>query len=197
MEKKLSAALLPVIIICHLIFFSINFYPKKNLIPKKPIVVNTLISKQNNINKIRPPKTEKNRSLSKDKLLNELKKSLSNIENNRKDNEKIYTPLTVPKNIHTLEVNNLDTKNNDSNYFNLLAAKLKKSLELPDKGKVKLDLTISNLGKVLKVNARYSESEKNKLYLIKHLMQLQFEPFLGKLKKENEYTFQLTFSNET
>ena len=72
-----------------------------------------------------------------------------------------------------------------------LASFLHTSLNLPEFGEVKIQMTIKKDGTVARLSVLQAESHKNKAYLEKHLPLLRFPLILDK-----EKTFTFTFCNE-
>jgi outer membrane biosynthesis protein TonB len=72
-----------------------------------------------------------------------------------------------------------------------LASFLHTSLNLPEFGEVKIQMTIKKDGTVARLSVLQAESHKNKAYLEKHLPLLKFPLILDK-----EKTFTFTFCNE-
>ncbi len=72
-----------------------------------------------------------------------------------------------------------------------LVSFLHTSLNLPEFGEVKIQLTVKKDGNVTRLIVLQAESQKNKTYLEKHLPLLKFPLILDK-----EKTFTLTFCNE-
>ncbi len=72
-----------------------------------------------------------------------------------------------------------------------LASFLHTSLNLPEIGEVKIQLTLKKDGTVARLHVLQAESQKNKTYLEKHLPLLRFPLILDK-----EKTFTFTFCNE-
>jgi outer membrane biosynthesis protein TonB len=72
-----------------------------------------------------------------------------------------------------------------------LASFLHTSLNLPEFGEVKIQMTIKKDGTVARLSVLQAESQKNKAYLEKHLPLLRFPLILDK-----EKTFTFTFCNE-
>ena len=73
---------------------------------------------------------------------------------------------------------------------------LHENLHLPDFGEVKLQLTLSQDGKVLKVVVLNTESEKNKSYLELQLPKMRFPRLEDPFANKSQHTFVLTFCNE-
>ena len=72
-----------------------------------------------------------------------------------------------------------------------LVSFLHASLNLPEFGEVKIQLTVKKDGTVTHLVVLQAESKKNKAYLEEHLPRLQLP-----LELEQEKTFTLTFCNE-
>ena len=125
-------------------------------------------------------------------LLQELEESIAKIDEKR---DKLYRrkKLEAPAAIEVLKIDALDTEKNtsDLSYAETLVVHLKQTLNLPDYGEVKIQLTLGKDGSVEKVVVVKSESEKNKRYLEDHLPRLKF-PSLNR----DMHTFVLTFCNE-
>jgi hypothetical protein len=102
--------------------------------------------------------------------------------------EKLYTPprlqLVVPK----IEE---PPSQEGSQSEEVLVAFLHGTLNLPEFGDVKIQLTLNRDGSVAKVVVVQAESKKNRAYLEDHLPCLKFPLIL-----EQEKTFTLTFCNE-
>lgn len=84
----------------------------------------------------------------------------------------------------------------EASYQEELVAYLKHLIQLPEKGDVKLQLTLTQEGKVTKVVIVSSLSEKNKTYLEKTLTTLTFPPFDQQFKGEKEHTFPITLKGK-
>lgn len=136
-------------------------------------------------NKKSPPLSQKQ------KTLQELREALSKIKH--KQNQISKLPLTLPQSINTLQI---DLSEEEGEYSAALVSSLKKKLELPEEGRVKLELILFNSGKMRKVNVLQAESEKNRNYLEQQLRSLTFPPFTKELKKKKEHSFILLFCNE-
>lgn len=81
-------------------------------------------------------------------------------------------------------------------YTQSLMQTLHHSLTLPEFGEVKIQLTLHQDGRVVKVIVMHAESRQNREYLEKNLPYLQFPSFTGDLSSKKESTFILTFCNE-
>jgi outer membrane biosynthesis protein TonB len=80
----------------------------------------------------------------------------------------------------------------ENSYPDRLAFYLQQLLSLPERGVVKLDLTLRNDGSVISVHIRSSESRANRDYIEKQLPTLTLPPFEGPYRKEAVHTFTLS-----
>lgn len=194
------------VVAVHLTFFFFDFKnkshpptPKKSIVvhtftprpPPKPKVVQYSPAPSKPTKKIE--KAKPNPLSKKNEILKELKESLTKIEKAEPPQQK--SVLTLPKNIQSLQIDQTE-KDEKTNYFVLLAQTLKEELELPEYGDVKLELTVLNNGRILKLRVLATASEKNQKYLELNLPRLILPPFNEDLKNEREHTFTLTFCNE-
>lgn len=89
-----------------------------------------------------------------------------------------------------------DVEINDSfwklGYRDELAARLQSLLKFPEKGQVKIKLTLERSGKVLKIFIESFGSKKNKEYIEKTVKNLNFPSFQGDFNEFSEYTFSIT-----
>lgn len=136
-------------------------------------------------------------------LLRELEESIAKIEDKSDKNRKAKNPdakgkLSTPMVLQIDALNGLAPENSDNaeNYASLLAQCLHASLHLPDFGEVKIELTLKQDGKVVKLKVLKTESEQNKKYLESHLPQLKLPHLNGSFAKQEEHTFVLNFCNE-
>jgi hypothetical protein len=147
---------------------------------KKPKVVTKKIAKK------APKKTPK-KKISKKKIQKALNKSLAK--------SKVVSKKGVKKAAPSKKVTKKDAGKDQSEYnlflsdvFNLLA----ESLELPEKGKVKLSITVRSNGSVAKLVSISSESDENLDYLLSNLKSLSFPTYT----KKEDRTFTIVFSDE-
>lgn len=112
----------------------------------------------------------------------------------------------LPKELGAMQIDALpvgDTGNpsdwgaQEISYREKVAGHLKKALKLPDFGAVTIKLTITREGKVVKVETTQSENSKNKAYVEREVMQLQFPRFGKEFPGSSEYTFQYHLHNDT
>jgi len=211
MNRRFRILILSVFL-THLAFFFFDFSKRKPPLPKKSLIVNTYThpeppppnprpsqkpppEKPKKIAQKHPPPAKKTaQALQKQKVLKELQETLAKIKIKQEEVQK--SPLPLPKSIDTLQIDRAEEKQEETSYFILLVSSLKEALELPELGKVKLELTLLNTGQVQTVRVLQTESEKNKRYLEQQLMFFGFPPFTEELKNERSHTFVLTFCNE-
>ncbi len=206
-EKPLI--LISCVVFVHLFFFLFDFKEKHSpLAPKKSIVVNTYLPpptkattpasppQAQQTTKIAPKKptalSRRSAPSKKNEILKNLKETLSKIETKAPPE----ASLPLPKQIQSLQIDHAEKKE-ETDYFISLAHALKEELELPELGEVKLELTVSYTGQVLKLRILQTLSEKNRRYLELNLPRLRLPPFSEDLKNENAHTFTLTFCNAT
>jgi hypothetical protein len=211
MNRRLGILIFSVIL-SHLALFFFDFSKRKAPLPKKSLIVNTYSrpeppppnprpsqkpppEKSNNISqKVPSPVKKTPQVLQKQKVLKELGETLEKIEIKKEDVQKLPLPLLKP--IESLQIDHIEEKQEETSYYILLASSLKEALELPELGKVKLELTLLNTGQVQTLRILEAESEKNKRYLEQQLIFFGFPPFTEDLKNERRHTFVLTFCNE-
>ena len=200
------------VVTTHLIFFSFDFLKHTPPSSKKSLIVNTYIPPP--AKKPSPPTTQSVPSIhhppttqpqkqstikkpslisQKQKILKELGETLEKMTSKQKAIEH-ESSLTLPPSIDTLQIDHVEEEHND--YFLMIAYILREKLKLPEYGMVKLELTLRNTGRVLKVSVLNAESNKNQWYLERQLPYMEFPPFTEDLKKERQHTFALTFCNE-
>lgn len=89
--------------------------------------------------------------------------------------------LPIPKPISFLSIENSDISHTQTleqvNYSSLLVQFLEDRLMLPEKGEVKLQLSLNKEGKVVSIDILKAESVKNREYLKNTLPQLSFPCF--------------------
>ncbi len=171
--------------------------PPKKVESKKAIPPKTPVQTKTN-KKVPEKKKQAKKGTSEaaipENLLKELEQSFRNIESKSKPSLK-KNKLDLPKNISKLEIDQSDLIENqadDSSYYSSLIRRLQDELHLPEHGEVKIALTLKRDGSVIKVQVIKAESEKNRLFLEKHLPKVTF-PHFPFDKQEN--TFILTFCN--
>jgi len=84
----------------------------------------------------------------------------------------------------------------ERSYYEELVSRLKLHLRLPEYGPVKLKLTLSQDGKVMRLVVTSTKSKKNREYVEKMLTKLSFQRFGDNFTGQKEHTFSLKLSNE-
>lgn len=124
-------------------------------------------------------------------LFNQLQESIAKIEQNR-HKEVPQGKLTVPTHFLKVEA----SENDEGNEFtSLLIECFQKELRLPEVGEVKVELTLRQDGSLVEMKLLSKESQFNAQFLEKALQAMQFPSFKGKLAKQKEHTFVITFCN--
>lgn len=85
----------------------------------------------------------------------------------------------------------------EQSYEEILAARLKMLLTLPDYGDVKVKLTIERSGGVVSATVLRSESADNRTYVENILPTLRLPPFGKNFGVEPQHTFQIVLSNDS
>jgi hypothetical protein len=135
-------------------------------------------------------------------LVQELEESIAKIEDHSgkmKKNQK-FIGKRAPSRSNPLQIDQLDFKEEASesnDYVDILVRQLHVSLNLPDFGEVKIELTLRQDGTVAKLKVLNAESQQNRKYLEAKLPQLKFPQLSGFKPEEKEHTFVLNFCNET
>jgi outer membrane biosynthesis protein TonB len=96
----------------------------------------------------------------------------------------------------TIESDGDEFSGGERTYYDELIHRLKLALRLPDHGSVKVKLTLSSDGKVVRVSIVSSKSSKNKSYIEKTLPTLSFPKFGSNFSGQKEQTFRLNLCNE-
>lgn len=146
--------------------------PKKTETPKKTEPIKkTETTKQSPVAKADPRKKE---------LIALAKESIAKIQQNRA----------------TFKADSNASNSLVPDYRDELTARLQMMLRLPERGDVRIKLTLSRMGKFVKMEILSSDSTVNKKYVEKTLPTLQFPPF-GKELNSAECSFNITLSSET
>ena len=207
--RRKTLILISCVVFVHLFFFLFDFKESRTPpTPKKSIVVNTYVPPPPKAAPPMPkPRTQQTAKVAqkkpviapkksapskKNEILKDLKETLSKIETKAPPK----ASLSLPKHIQSLQIDHADKKE-ETDYFISLAHALKEELELPELGEVKLELTVSHTGQVIKLRILQALSETNRRYLELNLPRLRLPSFSEDLKNENTHTFTLTFCNAT
>ena len=152
--------------------------------PKKKAPTNKVPKRKKVIAKKAPPKKKPVKKLSKKKIQNKLNKSLASAKPH-------YVGKKSPAKKNTK--NDAGKEKSEYNkYLQTVAGILRDALTLPEKGKVKLTITTSPLGKISKIVTQSSESACNLSYLEENLAKLT----LPKYKKKEDRIFTIVFCDE-
>lgn len=132
-----------------------------------------------------PSKPDPNR----EKLKQMMQQSLASLDSSPHDHAK-----TEPA---TRQIGALASEalNFESAYQDRLAALLQSALTLPEKGDVKLSLTVTRSGSVKSVSVKNAASERNQHYVEEALPGLLLPPFENHFKGENAHTFSITLTS--
>lgn len=152
--------------------------------------------------KVQPPKSVEPEQSIPQELLDELEESIAKIDQKRdnlyrKKNTGASTgvPHRLEKDL-AIDIPQLQTGDGEGEYQEALVSYLHQSLNLPEFGEVKIQLTLNRDGTVVKLVVLKTESEKNKKHLEAALPLLKFPPLGGLYSKKQQQTFVLTFCNE-
>jgi hypothetical protein len=171
--------------------------PVKN-IPQKENKQTPNKKKQTTATKKTPPVAKKEPlSPNVSHLLQELEETIAKIDQKR-DKDIPLKQIEAPKWINSLKIDAIKEISDDSaqvdfNYQDTLIQVLRESLDLPELGEVKMEITLNRDGTVVKLRVLAAESEKNRIYLEKNLCSIKFPPFDI---NESRKIFVLTFCNE-
>lgn len=205
-----------IVLIGHLWFTFYNFKdawspspPKKSIIvhtysppkpkpkPKPSPPQITAVKQKKVLPQNKKPAPAKQAKPNKNTLKN-LEETLAKIEA-MQDKTKNNIKLSVPESIPKLNIDrpiSIESESKTSDYLSLVVQHLKTQLELPETGKVRLQLTILQSGQIKSMKILASESEKNQHYLEIHLKTMQFPPFTDDWESTYEQTVIITFCNE-
>jgi hypothetical protein len=140
-----------------------------------------------------PSSTKKTKPVISEELIKELEEGIAKID---AKNEKIVREnrLDAPKWIPQFQIETGLFE--DANSFGQdLIECLQNTLELPEKGEVKVELTLKKEGSFVELKILHSESKKNKQFLEEELKKIHYPGFKGNLKNEKEHVFVITFCN--
>lgn len=157
---------------------------------KAPPIADKKLAKEKNPPTKKP--AEEKRGKMSHKLLEELEESLAKLDAKPEKKSQAQSNRNLPKPIGSLRSASEDASE-ISDYQSSLAAYLQQSLNLPEYGEVKIQITLNQNGSVAKLVVLKTESEKNRKHLETSLPHLRFPRLEGKKKQE---TFVVTFCNE-
>lgn len=154
-------------------------------------------SKKKRVQKKAKPKKLARKKNTKKKIQKALKKSLAQKKPHSKSKQNTKTFKAGKK--KSLVGKKKNTKKDAgkgqreyNQYLQTVVQTLKDSLTLPEAGKVKLAITVSETGKIIKIVSLFSESASNLTYLKEYLPALSLPKYA---KKENR-TFTIVFCDE-
>ncbi len=134
---------------------------------------------------VAPAKKQSSAQPNQEKLLALMEQSLATLET--QPQKVAQTVVAAPK-IAALKSECLE----EGVYQDLLMTYLQEALEFPEKGEVKLRLTLSRTGSVTAVSVVTASSSKNQSYVTASLPTLQFPAFESHFKGEKSHTFSVT-----
>jgi len=129
-------------------------------------------------------------------LVQQLQESIAKID--QTDHKESAKPtLPTPKLLKEPPKLKIDEENlgQECVFVATLVQCLRSTLDLPEVGEVKVELTLRRDGSFVKVKVLQSESEKNKRFLEQELKTITFPSFTGELNNEKEHAFVITFCN--
>jgi outer membrane biosynthesis protein TonB len=129
----------------------------------------------------------------KEKLIAMMQKSLSTLDGGK---QHTTTPLPThhPVAIEALASESLSSF--EARYEEELIAYLEALLSLPEKGEVRLKLTVKQGGDIQKIEIIKASSQRNKEYIEKNIALCSFPPFGKHFKGEESHTFTITLLSE-
>lgn len=123
----------------------------------------------------------------RDKLVQMMQQSLSSL-----NKETPAAKTSSPKQISTLASEALSF---ETAYQDQLITFLEQALTLPEKGDVKLSLTLNRAGHVQAVSVKQTTSERNRTYVESTVPTLLLPPFDKQFKGESTHTFSITLTS--
>ncbi|MCH9627997.1 MAG: hypothetical protein S4CHLAM2_16460 [Chlamydiales bacterium] len=125
----------------------------------------------------------------KEELVRMMQKSLSSLDQPSKPTS---TPTKTTKPIGPLASEALHF---EAAYQDRLIAFLENALTLPEKGNVKLALTVNRSGMITQVHIKEAASSRNRSYIETSLPELLLPPFTDQFKGESTHTFSITLTS--
>lgn len=174
--------------------------PKKEIKPqetktiekKKPVAVAKPKKEANKVVNKPAPSSPSDSRLEQVAAL--MRQSLEKLENPSKVTPKTPTKATTtPSKLSSLASESLAQ---DATYQRDLVAYLEDALEFPEKGKVRIKLSLKRDGGVQKLEIVETSSEKNKKFVETQIPGLSFPPFGRNFGSEIVHTFSITLSSE-
>lgn len=130
-------------------------------------------------------------------LLDELEESIAKIHKKPDKEYSNRTNSTQKIAAPTLRSTSITLATNvSSDYQSKLIACLHETLHLPEHGEVKVELTLSSDGRLLRLQVLSAESKRNKTYLEDQLHHVTFPPISSGNSSTKEHSFTLSFTHE-
>ncbi len=169
--------------------------PQLKPLPKKPKIKAAATP----VKKTHQPQIKKEPPPLSPELVQKLKESIAKIDR-KPGNPQREEAIVLPERIKSSSYPDISSSaTNTSDLLievkGLLIQQLQSSLHLPDFGEVKIQLELSESGKVENVKVLKAASQKNHEYLVKELPRISFSLDLHKLP-ERERIFIIAFHNE-
>lgn len=162
---------------------------KENVVKKEPTTKTESVVKS-------PTITDKQKA-----ALAKAKEMMNQLEHVKTTQAGASSVVSTPAAISSLQIDSLPNDPvqltaGETSYRDEIAAHLKYHLQLPEKGEVKLKLTLSRIGAVHKIEVTKSLSNANKSYVELTLSDLKFPPFGKHFQKLTQYTFVISLNND-
>lgn len=122
-----------------------------------------------------------------------MRQSLEKLESPSKTSSKPSSKTPTPAKLSSLASESLSQ---EATYQHDLVAYLEDALEFPEKGKVRIKLSLKRDGGVQKLEIVEASSEKNKKFVETQIPELTFPPFGRNFGSEIVHTFSITLSSE-
>ncbi|MCC5832383.1 MAG: hypothetical protein JJU12_05000 [Chlamydiales bacterium] len=162
----------------------------------KPLVAAPLAPKPKPIEKPKPappkpkpkPAPAEKPNAHREELVRMMRESLASLEDKPAQTKKVAEVKQVgPLASETLKF--------EADYQDRLVAFLQNALMLPEKGDVKLALTVNRAGNVKEVKVKQAASERNQKYVEEGVPALLLPPFGSHFKGEKAHTFSITLTS--
>ncbi len=197
-----------IVVTAHLVFVFTEFGKKLNQVKKNHAIVVRTYTPQKEKKAVQIQTLEKPKPAPKQvKKKLEVKKTEKKVEQKQPqkkvETKKVAKSLAVPVAIESLHVDEvieseipLEKSSDRGDYLGIMIDHLQRSLELPEEGSVRLELTVLKSGEIKKMKILASESKTNQQYLEMHLPLVQCPRFTGDWGNFYEQTVVFTFCNE-
>ncbi|MFQ5729753.1 MAG: hypothetical protein ACE5GN_05270, partial [Waddliaceae bacterium] len=157
------------------------------VVSKKPVPQKKVLEVKKTTVVKKDPLEEKKRQ-----LIANAQESIAKIRDNLdKSNASVKKTSSELKDLRMIESLRIDSPDivcaEDKGYYGVLACRLRERLRLPEFGEVRIRLTLSRSGGVMKVETLSAESEYNRQYIEKMLPSLQFPSFGKNFGSEDQH----------